>query len=503
MKNINRSKRTFAIILLLTMLLALPACGSSPTADNAGPVKIKFEMFSFGEAPDEVLVEEALNNITRDKIGVEVDIEFFNLANYDEQIGLKMAGHEEMDLIAILGDTGAKARQGELLPIDDLLENYGQDIKDVCGEFLYYATIDGQNYGVPFMANKQYITTLICRKDIVDDCGIDPHSMTTLDGVGEAYEIVSQKYPEMTMLAPDGDGVFYGYYGIDNEHVRHLSYINNEAYYLVSVNDDPTLINFYESDSYRRELETMRTWYEAGYILKDAATTSEVGSLSYYDGSLFSYINMQNCYGETIEPVVHVGLTNITYPTYAIPLSDDVVYSADTMGVGISSNSKNAEAAMKWLNLLFTDPEMTTTLYYGVKGHHWQLRDDGLIEYCEGIEAGNSGWETAFNWSVGNSGASYVFNTVTSDPDYNKKQLALNDSAEISITYGFEFNPDPVETQMAAVYNVVEKYAYALESGSVDIDIVLPQFISEMKSAGVDDVVAEAQSQFDDFLASK
>ena len=503
MKSFDRSKHLLAIVLLLAMLLALPACGSSPAPASTGPVTIKFEMFSFGETPDEAMVEEALNNITRDKIGVEVDIEFYNLANYEEQIGLKMAGNEAMDLVAILGDTGAMARQGELMPIDSLLDQYGQSIKDICGDLLYYATIDGQNYGVPFMANKKYVATLICRKDILDECGIDPRSMTTLEGVGKAYEIVSQKYPEMTMLAPDGDGLIFGYYGIDNEHVQHVSYLSSDAYYLVSVNDEPTVINFYESDSYRRELDTMRAWYEAGYILKDAATTSEVGSLSYYDGSLFSYISNQNCYGEKVEPIVHAGLSNITFPSYAIPLSADVVTSADTLGVGISSNSKNAEAAMKWLNLLFTDSEMATTLYYGAKDHHWQMRDDGLIEYCDGIEAGNSGWEAAFNWCIGNSGASYVFKSVSDDPDRNKKQLALNETAEISITYGFEFDPDPVETQLAAVSNVVEKYALALESGSVDVDTVLPQFIAEMKAAVVDDVVAEAQRQLDLYMASK
>lgn len=503
MKNKRLVTRAFAVLMVAAMMLSLVACGSKGGDSSAeGPVTIKFEMFSWGEAPDEKLVEDALNDITRDKIGVEVDIEFFNLENYEEQIGLKLAGNDPMDLLGIPGDTGNLTRNGMLMPVDDLLDTYGQDIKDICGDLLYYATIDGQNYGIPFMANKKYVASLNCRKDILDECGIDPSTMMTLEGVGKAYEIVSQKHPEMTMLAPDDGGIIYGYYGVDREHVQHVSGLSS-SYYLVSVNDEPTAINFYDTEYYRNELEVMRDWYKAGYILKDAATTSEVGSLSYYGGNLFSYINNQNVFGEKLEPVVHAGLSNITYPTYSIPLANDVITSSETLGVGISANSKNAEAAMKWVNLLYTDPEMATTLYYGVEGHHWQLRDDGLIEYCEGIEPGNSGWETAFNWCVGNSGASYVFNTVADDPDYNKKQIAMNDSAEISITYGFEFNPDMVETQMAAVDNVVAKYAKALESGSVDIDTVLPEFLAEMKAAGVDDVVAEAQKQLDNFMANK
>ena len=488
------------LALLLALSMTLSGCGAKE-AKTDEIEKIKFEMFSWGEAPDEEMVEEALNKITREKIGVEVDIEFYNLGVYEEQLGLKIAGDEEMDLISIIGDTMELANTGILMPIDDLLDEYGQDIKEVCGDLLYYCTIDGKNYGVPYMGNKKYVTCLNCRKDILDELNIDPASMMTMDGLTAAFEKVHTAYPEMTIIAPDSEGVFYGYYDIDNEDVSNLDYLG--AYYLTIMNDDPTVIDFYETEYYEKELKMIQDWYEKGYVMKDTATTDEVGSLSYYDGNLFSYINWQNVFGDPVEPVVHLGLTAITYPTYSIPLAKSVVSSADTLGVGISSNSKHAEACMKWLNLLFTDQEMATTLGFGVKDHHWQLRDDGLAEYCEGIEPGNSGWETGFSWSMGNSGALYVFNTVSDDPDYNKKQLAVNDTAVRSIAYGFCFNYEPVETQMAACNSVVEKYALALESGSVDVDKLLPEFIAELKAAGVDEVVQEVQRQLDEFLAQK
>ena len=56
---------------------------------------------------------------------------------------------------------------------------------------------------------------------------------------------------------------------------------------------------------------------------------------------------------------------------------------------------------------------------------------------------------------------------------------------------------------MAACDSVVEKYALALESGSVDVDTLLPEFIAELKAAGIDEVVQEAQRQLDEFLAQK
>ena len=79
----------------------------------------------------------------------------------------------------------------------------------------------------------------------------------------------------------------------------------------------------------------------------------------------------------------------------------------------------------------------------------------------------------------------------------------MNDTAERSIAYGFCFDGYEVEAEMAACESVIEKYALALESGSVDIDSVLPQFLDELKAAGIDKVVAEAQKQLDEFIAAK
>ncbi|WP_083607005.1 MULTISPECIES: DUF3502 domain-containing protein [Paenibacillus] len=43
----------------------------------------------------------------------------------------------------------------------------------------------------------------------------------------------------------------------------------------------------------------------------------------------------------------------------------------------------------------------------------------------------------------------------------------------------------------------------ALETGSVDLDEMLPKFISAQKSAGLDKVIAEKQKQLNEFLASQ
>ena len=44
---------------------------------------------------------------------------------------------------------------------------------------------------------------------------------------------------------------------------------------------------------------------------------------------------------------------------------------------------------------------------------------------------------------------------------------------------------------------MVAQYVPTLESGSVDVDTYYPQFISALKAAGIDTVIAEKQAQFD------
>ena len=42
-----------------------------------------------------------------------------------------------------------------------------------------------------------------------------------------------------------------------------------------------------------------------------------------------------------------------------------------------------------------------------------------------------------------------------------------------------------------------DKYAVAITNGTLDVDENLPKFISEIKAAGIDEIIAEKQAQLD------
>ncbi|WP_160725005.1 DUF3502 domain-containing protein [Bacillus sp. USDA818B3_A] len=79
----------------------------------------------------------------------------------------------------------------------------------------------------------------------------------------------------------------------------------------------------------------------------------------------------------------------------------------------------------------------------------------------------------------------------------------FNDSAVISPTFGFQFNPDPVKTEIAASTNVINQYKAPLEAGTLDLDKALPEFNKKLKPAGTDKIIAKKQKQFDEWKKNK
>ncbi len=57
--------------------------------------------------------------------------------------------------------------------------------------------------------------------------------------------------------------------------------------------------------------------------------------------------------------------------------------------------------------------------------------------------------------------------------------------------------------QMAACTTVVAEYRDALLYGLVDVESYLDKFNEELKAAGIDEVIAEEQKQFDAWLAAQ
>ena len=69
--------------------------------------------------------------------------------------------------------------------------------------------------------------------------------------------------------------------------------------------------------------------------------------------------------------------------------------------------------------------------------------------------------------------------------------------------YGFVYDSSAMTNQLTAVQAVITEYQAALETGSVDLDTVYPEFIQKLEANGINEIIADKQAQFDAWLAEQ
>ena len=137
----------------------------------------------------------------------------------------------------------------------------------------------------------------------------------------------------------------------------------------------------------------------------------------------------------------------------------------------------------------------------GVEGHNYTIDEKGIARYPEGIDATNQTWMSNVPWFFPNQCLSIPLETDMTT--YYTDMLDAPNHAKFSEAMGFVFDSAPVYDQMAACASVVSEYRGALLYGLVDVDSYLEKFNEELKAAGIDEIIAEEQKQFDAWLAAQ
>ena len=84
-----------------------------------------------------------------------------------------------------------------------------------------------------------------------------------------------------------------------------------------------------------------------------------------------------------------------------------------------------------------------------------------------------------------------------------EKTKELNNTAEQSKLLGFSFDSENVKSEVSQVTSVITEYDSLLGTGTVDPDTMYQEFIDKLKSAGIDNLIAEVQTQVDTWLENK
>ncbi|MGO4371063.1 ABC transporter substrate-binding protein [Paenibacillus sp. 2TAB19] len=491
-----------AIALLMCCALILSACGKgndgsnneagkgNQSEDKIEEITIAFPLVTTSPK-DLQLVEDQINRIAEEKIKTRVKFLPINGGDWVQRMNLIFSGGEALDLTYVAGGMYSNmVAKGQLIPLDELLTQYGEGIMSSLGEKYVNATkVNGSIYGVATLRDLAGSYGLTMRKDLVDKYNIDIDAIQTLDDVANVLKTIKDNEPGVVPLVPGAPGQSFR----DN-FVFYDSLADNMG---VLPNHDNGLkvVNLYEMPEYKAFVERIREWYLNGYVLQDAVTNKTTTFELIGAGKAFSYLALQKP-GFAAQETKASGTEMV-----AKELLAPVATTSNITGAmwGIPANSKNHEKAMKFLNLMYTDKDIVNLFDWGIEGTHYVKAgsaDDHIISYPEGKDAASVGYNM-MGWMFGNQFLSYVMQN--DDPDIWVKTNEFNQNAKPSKALGFVFDGTAVKTEYAAVSNVVTQYRLPIETGSVDPAKMLPEFIAKLKAAGIDKIIAEKQKQLDEW----
>lgn len=444
-------------------------------------------------------VTEKINEIAREEIGVEIELKLVNSVDAFDDYPLWLSQKETIDLMMLnFQDIIAYIDKDMMTPLDALLETDGRDILSMMAEgqkLSSGAVFDGQIYGltnpVEFYGSggglwipKRYLEELSF-----------PYSsdhIYSMKELGALFGKLKERYPDSYPLGQLTSGNTFSTYTYYHGNYLGAGSASGGGY--IADADAHRLADFYESEEYKEFLATMRQWYEAGYIYPDNAFTDAWQHELFRAGIILSIPLTSSpgmfSEGNLGEAMVCLKTSKITYGPGA---SRGIFWT-------IPSTSAEPAAAMRFLNLMYTDARIVNLFQWGIEGEDYVVVDSkkGIISFPDGETEDTVTYMNMLGL-YGNQKLAY---TLATDASAEEKQ-AYSDMAEaVGWEYeGFNFDSSSVNVELSRVQEVLNRYLPALESGSVDLEQAYPEFIQELKNAGIDKIIATQQEQLDAWLS--
>lgn len=456
-------------------------------------------------------VEAAVNEITQKEINVAVDLMWIDSAKYATQVPMMITGNERVDLMMYTPNASTTYNtlmaQNQLMDITDYVNDYGPEIKATLGDDLLKATSkEGRIYGVGNYGPLTFKAMLMVRKDLADAAGVTEkiQNASTWTEIKDALKAISDQ-SGLGLVNADVNGSvlaanpalcagenFSDGYVYDN--------LGDSSNMFMANKDTGKVQCMYFNEDVKDVLKRTYDWYQEGIVYKDAALSQDFGATLLKNGVGSGLITTTEVGGEQTS-VAATGYDMIVLNPVDENASMITTGNLTKFGFCVPVTSMEPEAAMKFLNLLYTkESGLGNLLSWGIEGRDYVVNADGMAEYPEGVTAENVQYHIA-DFLYGNR--LNVTPWSGNDPDIRQIQKAANDAAKVSPYLGFNVDNSGLEATLTACSNVFEKYKTTILSGSSseDFDTYYQKFLDDLTAAGVDDLVTAYQEQLDAWVA--
>ena len=495
-------KRRIALLLSFVLILStiLIGCGSkekeTDNSNNTGTSNGSTENSGSDASKDEASKDEVvtlkwitvgsgmpenydawlakINPYLAEKIGVNIDMEVVSWGDWGNRRNVLVNSGEYFDILFTDGGSLASdVTLGAYYDIKDIVKTSSPDLYNYMpASFWEAVTINGGVYAVPTYKDSSLSNYIVWDLAMTEKYNIDYKNIHTLEDLTAPLKTISEgegiaSFP----MTANGLGPILSLYDGMGASLSALG---------VRYNDETrTVVNVLEQEDVMQDLNTIHEWYKSGIVNADAPTidtSATYAAVSIAQGWPYA---AKSTWGP-----------NMGIEAEAIQINETIVSNETVRGSlnAIYSGSQYPEKCLEFLQLVNLDSKVRDAFYYGLEGENFNYTADGKIEKL------NSDWPMAGY----TQGTFFTVSQLATD-EFNQWEevKALNEGAKPSVLLGFTMDVSKVQNELANCREIFEKYRSELLTGASDPNVLVPKITEELKAAGFDTIMKEAQAQID------
>lgn len=494
-------KKAIAMVLTAGLCTAmLGGCGqsgsSNATTENAAAAAASGEktVVTYLRPGTEVdhnaeLVQAINDKLDADGTGLQLEIMYIPSDVFQDKVSLMLSTGEAFDLLCVMEDqkpfTSFVASEG-IMPITQYV-NQSENLKRVIPDYMWdAATINGEIYTIPanWCEQADQNNCITIRREKLEEFGLeDPQ---TMDDLLNMCEVFTKNWdgPNKPVVIPLYKEPFtYLFRTLD-------TYPFTVQKDLIFIDQQGNVKNWMETDEFRQCADFFHKLYQGGYVPEDVLSA---GWSSWNTMLTGDFIWVDQCQLWDTEQVWKERIPGVQLDT--IYLNQDAPQfrsSSFRNDTAVSATSEHPEAAVKFMDWMYSSQENYDLMVYGVEGLTWNDAGNGL--YTKNDPA----FEFNADWMIGN--LDYVrYQEGTYDKFIEIMGIEKPDAVN-SVALNFVFDPANVADEYAACQAEVEQSIYPIKLGLVSYEEGYENALARMKAAGIDKVIEEYQKQLNAYL---
>lgn len=549
-------KRTICLLLAMIMVLSIVLAGCSktaetPAADETPATTEPAETTDNTETPEapEETAEPALEQKTiqlmitgagkqanSDKVWAAFNeqlqqyvpnttVEFIDVPfeEYSEKFSQVLASGEGVDLAwtGWLINKPQNIADGNLMPLDDLLAEYGQGIVDILGENvveIHRNADDGKLYYLPswqgLVGDRRGWLVVTEIAELAGDTWIEDTEAALnkwrnnySEGT-EAFQAVLDQATKYLAAAKEAGKLGAG---INTGRVFGWSMYNGTrsnpgvggAEIGIPFEDNTfTVIDGVASEHYKLYAKTMADWYKEGYIRSDIMSVDTSTLTMPKNGEITDTTYVFSCDPYLTEADQEAAIADAGMDMTYLPVEENasLILGGDT-SYAIPYCADEPERAMMVLNAIYSQPDLYNTLIYGIEGEDYTKNADGTIttSYVGASPTADDSYGIQ-RWIIGSCKNALINNGT--DPNYYADLEALEETARVNPFLNFTFDRTNVEGICASILNVYYEYGPQIDNGVAgdNWEELYNNYMAARKDAGIEELVTEFQNQLNAYI---